>query len=173
MRSRSPLHRTAAALAAAALAAGMAGCGGSDDDGGGGSGGSSYVSTWNEVCTSLTTAQTTFQKDAVKAQGSVTSRSEAALAKAVAGPASAAAGSFKALLTKVEGLEAPDEFADFQAKVDKSAPVNAKVFGALEEPLATGDIEAFQRVVRRLDPSGVFPALPAELKKQAAACAPY
>lgn len=172
MRSRLTQHRPAAVLAAAALAAGMAGCGGSDDDGGtgGGSGDAAYASTWNDVCTSLTTAQTTFQKDATAAQKGIQKPSEKALAKAVAGPATKVADTMSAALAKVQDLKAPEQFEAFQAQVSKAAPATLAVFEDLKEPLATGDVEAVQAALGRLDAKNVFPALPAELKEQAAAC---
>lgn len=173
MRSRLTLHRPAAVMAAVALAAGLAGCGGGSDDDGGEGGGSdtaAYASTWNDVCTSLTTAQTTFQADATKAQQGIEKPSERALAKAVAEPTTKAIGAMSAALEKVQGLEAPGDFAAFQTQVDKAAPATLAVFRDLKEPLATGDIEAFQSAIGRLDPKNVFPALPDELKKQAAAC---
>lgn len=169
MLSRSTLHRPVAVLAAAALAAGAAGCGGSDD-GAGGSGGDAYASTWNEVCTSLTSAQSQLQKDGAEVQKAVTNPSEAALAKAFAKPVTAFADSMTAALERVKDLEAPNEFSDFQARVAKSAPSTISVLEGVKGPLADGDVQAAQEELGRIDPKNVFPAIPAELKKQATAC---
>jgi len=171
MVSRTSLHRPAAVLAAVALALGAAGCGGSDDDGGDAGGGdSAYASTWNEVCTSLTTAQTTLQTDGTAAQKALKSPSPEELAKASAKPVSAFADSMTTALDRVKDLDAPDEFKDFQATVAKSAPATITVLRSLEKPLAEGDVQAIQASIQKIDPENVFPALPAELKKQATAC---
>lgn len=169
MLSRSSLHRPAAVLAAAALALGAAGCGGSDDDGGG-SGGDAYASTWNEVCTSLSSAQAQLQKDGAEVQKTVKKPTEAALAKAFAKPVTTFADSMTAALERVKDLDAPDEFSDFQEQVAKSAPSTISTLQKVKGPLADGDVKATQEVIGRIDQKNVFPAIPAELKKQATAC---
>jgi hypothetical protein len=173
MRSPSSLHRPVAVLATAVLAAGLAGCGGSDDGGGGGSGDSSYASTWNEVCTSLSSAQTTLQKDGVAVQKSVTSPNEATLAKAFAKPVSKFADTMAGALERVKDLDAPDDFKDFQSQVAKSAPSTITVLKDVQAPLAKGDVDAVQSIFKRIDANNLFPAIPAELKKQASACSVF
>ncbi|CAB4925338.1 unannotated protein [freshwater metagenome] len=170
MVSRTTLHRPAAVLAAAALALGAAGCGGGSDDGGGSGGDDAYASTWNEVCTSLSNAQTKLQTDGAALQKTLTSPSQAELAKAFATPVSAFADSMAAALDRVKGLEAPSDLQAFQTKVSDSAPATIKVLRDLRTPLSKGDVAATQQVIGRIDPKNVFPAIPADLKKQAAAC---
>jgi hypothetical protein len=169
---RHPLHRSAAVLAAAALALGAAGCGGSDGGDSGG-GDQAYASTWNEVCTSLSTAQTTLQSEGARVQKSLRSPTPEALAKAFAKPVTAFADSMTAALDRVKDLDAPDEFRTFQDQVAKSAPSTITVLRNLKEPLAKGDVQAAQSVVGRIDQKNVFPAIPASLKKQATACSVF
>jgi hypothetical protein len=178
MLSRSALHRPAAVLAAVALAAGVAGCGGSDggDDGAKSSGGgadAAYASSWNDVCTSLTTAQTTLQAASAKAQKQVDSGDVAALAKATAKPVGAYVESLTAALERVQDLDAPKAFASFQAGVKKSAPVTVKFFEDLKDPIASGDLNAITKAFKRFDGKSLFPAVPADLKKQASACSAF
>ncbi|MDO9407508.1 hypothetical protein [Patulibacter sp.] len=170
MATRVSLHRPAAVLAAAALALGAAGCGGGSDDGGGSDGGGGYASTWNEVCTSLSNAQTKLQTDGAALQKSLKSPSQAELAKAFATPVSAFADSMAAALDRVKGLDAPEDLKSFQSKVSASAPGTIKVLRDLKGPLTKGDVKATQSVIGRIDANNVFPAIPAALKKQAAAC---
>ncbi|MEV4422434.1 hypothetical protein AB0L40_21030 [Patulibacter sp. NPDC049589] len=177
MLSRSALHRPAAVMAAVALAAGVAGCGGSDggDDAksSGGSADTAYASSWNDVCTSLTTAQTTLQADSAKAQKQVDSGDVAALAKATAKPVGAYVESLVAGLERVQDLDAPKAFASFQAGVKKSAPVTVKFFQELKDPIASGDLDAITKAFKRFNGKSLFPAVPADLKKQASACGSF
>jgi hypothetical protein len=171
MLRRSPLHRPAAVLAALALAAGVAGCGGGS--GGDDSGSDSYASTWNEVCTSLSAAQTTLQSDGVAAQKKAGSTDQTALAKAFAQPVSRFADSMSAALDRVKDLDAPEEFSGFQAKVAKSAPATISVLESVKAPLAKGDVKATQAALGRIDQKNLFPAIPDALKRQATACNVY
>ncbi len=173
MVARPSLHRSAAVLATAALALGAVGCGGSDGGDSAAGGDKAYASTWNEVCTSLSTAQTKLQSDGAQVQKSLKSPSPQELAKAFAKPVTAFADAMTAALDRVKDLDAPDEFKDFQGKVAKSAPSTISVLRNLKGPLAKGDVQAAQSVVGKIDQQDVFPAIPASLKKQATACSVF
>jgi hypothetical protein len=166
MLSRSALHRPAAVLAATALAVGVAGCGGSDGDS---KGGGSYASTWNEVCTSLTSAQASIQAKGAEAQKKAKG-DQKILVKELAKPASQVLGTFIDALEKVKDLDAPDEFKDFQKQVSATAPSTIKAFKKVRRPVDRGDAAAFTEAVQSVGGKRPFPAFPAALKKQAAAC---
>lgn len=168
MFSRTAMHRSAAILTSAALAVGAAGCGGSDSDGGGGS--DAYASTWNDVCQSLTTAQTTLQSEGAAAQKKAGTTSAAELQKALTEPAGKFIDSLIAALEKVKDLDAPSEFSSFQDKVKSTAPATISAFEKIKEPVQSGDTAAFQRAFQQIDADKTFPAPPAALKKQATAC---
>ncbi|WP_026913027.1 hypothetical protein [Patulibacter minatonensis] len=169
MLSRSALHRPAAVLAAAALAVGVAGCGGSDGDG---KGGGSYASTWNDVCTSLTSAATTLQNQGNEADKVARGDQEKKIAE-LAKPTGQLLATFRQALDKVKGLDAPDEFKDFQQQVSDSAPGTIKAIDKVKDPVESGDPKAFTRAMKSVDVTKPFPALPAALKKQAAACSAF
>jgi hypothetical protein len=165
-------NRLVAVLASAALAVGAAGCGGSDGGGGGDAGATSYASTWNDVCSSLTAAQTALQKRGADAAGTSTA-DKAELGRIFAKGASEFADSLIAALERVKDLDAPDEFSAFQTRVSKAAPSVIEVLRSVKAPLARGDVAATQAALGKIDPKSLVPAIPAGLKQQATACNLY
>lgn len=170
MFSRTAMHRSAAILASAALAVGAAGCGGSDSDSGGGGDSGAYASTWNDVCQSLTTAQTTLQSEGAAAQKKAGATNAATIQKALTEPAGKFIDSLIAALDKVKDLDAPSEFKSFQDQVKSTAPTTIAAFEKIKEPVESGDTAAFQKAFQQIDADKTFPAPPAALKKQATAC---
>lgn len=166
MLSRSAMHRPAAAMAAAALAVGVAGCGGSD---GGDKGGGDYASTWNDVCTSLTSAQASIQAEGAEAQKKAKGNQKI-LVRELSKPTAKLLDTLGQALDKVKDLDAPDDFKTFQKQVADSVPSTIKAIDKVKGPVSEGDPKAFTSALQSVNASKPFPALPADLKKQAAAC---
>ncbi|MGX6450026.1 hypothetical protein ACVU7I_18470 [Patulibacter sp. S7RM1-6] len=162
-----PTARTAALLTAAVLAVGVAGCGG------GGGDPEAYASTWNGVCRDITTAQGTLQNDLVALQGKVSTTDVTALTKAAATPIGALSKAVSTALERVRGLDAPDEFADFQKRVDGSVDATIGVFERITDATRRGDTKALQQLGRSTKPTDVVPSLPGDLKARAKDCSSF
>lgn len=162
-----PTARAAVLLTAAALATGAVGCGGSGGDP------EQYASTWNGVCKDITTAQETLQNDLVALQGKVSTSDVTALTKAAAQPIGKLSDAVSTALERVRGLDAPDEYADFQEKVDGSVDATIEVFRDLKDATQRGDTQALQEMGRNTKASDVVPSLPAGLKTRAKECSAF
>ncbi|WP_210491945.1 hypothetical protein [Patulibacter sp. SYSU D01012] len=162
-----PTARTAVLLAAAVLATGAAGCGGSGGDP------EQYASTWNGVCRDITSAQETLQNDLVALQGRVSTTDVTALTKAAAAPIGKLSDAVSTALERVRGLDAPDEYADFQKRVDGSVDATIRVFRELKDATQRGDTRALQEMGRTTRPTDVVPSLPAGLKTRAKDCSSF
>jgi hypothetical protein len=176
MPSRAALRRPAAALVAVVLAIGGAGCGGSGGDGADGGGkdaDAAYVARWNAACQGFTDAQTTLQSKVSAAREAARTSSAAEQKKTNIATMSSFFSASVAALQRVRGIEAPERFRGFQEKVDRALPGTTSIVRRLQGPLARGDQKAIAALVGRLQPTGVFPAIPAELKQAATACSVY
>jgi hypothetical protein len=176
MRSRAASRRAAAGLAITALAGGVTGCGGSDGDGADASPAredTAYAARWNAACQGFTDAQTTLQSKVAAARQATSTASAAEQKKTNVATMSSFFSTSVAALQGVRGIEAPERFRAFQTKVDSALPETISIVRRLEKPLARGDQEAIASLLGRLQPTAVFPAIPAELKRAATACSLY
>ncbi|WP_320671268.1 hypothetical protein [Patulibacter defluvii] len=161
--------RAASVLAVAVVAAGIAGCGGDDDKGGGGP--EDYGKQLNGFCQDVNASVGKLQTDLVGLQGKFKPSQRKEAGKAVEKPLKDYVESSKKQLDKLEGLTPPDKYKSFHEKTVKTLTAVVKAVDDGTNKLVDGDLTGFQKALAGSLQGTGLEKLPADLKKDAPACA--